>query len=417
MNNTKEPFKIAFLVGRYPGISQTYILREVLSLRVYRHFETYTASIHDPDRPSERLTEEEWHEAKKTFYIKSKGFLGAFTAFGYFFVRSPWRLFKAFGFSLSLGKTDLARILFSFFYFGEALILARWMRTRKIQHLHVHFANPASTVALISSKLTGKTFSMTMHGQDEFCDVTLNLLKEKITGANFICCIGYYQMSQLMQLTSPKDWDKFSLCRLGINPELFSPSIQQPKTCLRIICIGRLVAAKGQPLLLKTFAKLIEEYPNLELVIIGEGPERPLLEELIAFLNIAANTRMTGALTATEVISELQKADLFVLPCLTQGLPVAIMEAMAMSIPVISSAVCGIPELIDSYKNGILVPPADIYTLYMAMKRLLDEPELRKHLGAEGRRKIQEEFNLDINVEAFAEVLRHRLLQIGKHPA
>lgn len=414
MNNSKDTLKIGFLVGRYPGISQTYILREILSLRIYRHFETYTASINDPDRPSERLTEEEWHESKKTFYIKSKGFLGALTAFGYFLARSPLRLLKAFSFSLGLGKTDIARILFGLFYFGEALILARWMKTRKIQHLHVHFANPASTVALISAKLTGKTFSMTMHGQEEFCDVTLNLLKEKITGADFICCIGYYQMSQLMQLTSPKDWEKFSLCRLGINPELFSPRIQIVKTSLRIVTVGRLVAAKGQPLLLKTFAKLIEEYPDLELVIIGDGPEKPLLEELIALLNIGDKVRLTGALTATEVISELQQADLFVLPCLTQGLPVAIMEAMAMGIPVISSAVCGIPELIESDKNGILVPPADIYSLYIAVKRLIDDPELRRNLGAEGRRKIQEEFNLDINVEAFAEVLRHRLLHIGK---
>ena len=260
MVHSKETLKIGFLIGRYPGISQTYILREILSLRVYRHFETYTASINDPDRPSERLTEEEWHESKKTFYIKSKGFLGALSAFGYFLARSPWKLMKAFGFSLRLGKTDVARILFNLFYFGEALILARWMRTKKIQHLHVHFANPASTVALIGAKLAGKTFSMTMHGQDEFCDVTLNLLKEKITGADFICCIGYYQMSQLMQLTSPKDWEKFSLCRLGVNPELYAPAQQPPKDTLRILCVGRLVAAKGQPLLLKTFAKLIEEH-------------------------------------------------------------------------------------------------------------------------------------------------------------
>ncbi len=416
MSDSKDPLKVGFLVSRYPGISQTYILREVLCLRVYKHFETFTASINEPDRPENRLTEEEWHEAKKTYYIKSKGFFGALNAFVYFFIRSPWRLVKTLGFSLALGKTDVARILFNIFYFGEALILARWMAVRKIQHLHVHFANPASTVALISSKLTRKTFSITVHGQEEFSDITLNLLKEKIAGAAFICCIGYYPMSQLMQMTPPQEWKKFSLCRLGIDVGLFSPVHPDEKAPIRIICIGKFIAAKGQPLLLTPFAKLVEEYPDLQLILVGDGPERRLLEESINSLNLKDNVRLTGMITAAEVLVELQQSDIFVLPCLSQGLPVALMEAMAMEIPVIASAVCGIPELVEHCQNGFLVPPGDLYSLYRAMKMLIEKPELRKAMGVAARKKIQEEFNLETNVEEFAEVLRYRLLELSKHP-
>jgi glycosyltransferase involved in cell wall biosynthesis len=404
-----KPLRIGFLVSRYPTIPHTFILREILHLRAKGDFEVFTASLNQPDRPTERLTEEEWHEVKKTVYIKSKGVLGSLAGAAYFLTLSPLRFFQAFFFSLSLGKTDITRILFSFFHFGEALVLGRWMRQRKIHHLHVHFATPASTVAMIASRLTGKSFSMTIHGQDEFYDMTLNLLKEKINHADFICCVGYYPMSQLMRITSPTLWHKFSLTRVGIDPSLYVPGKPRENKILRIISVGRLVSAKGQYILIEALAKLLNENYSLELVLVGDGPERHLLEQLTVTLKVEDRVMFTGGITEAEVLQQLSRADIFVLPTVSEGISVAIMEAMAMEVPVISCAVSAVPELIQNYHDGILVPPGDLEALCAAMRLLIENVEWRIAFGAAGREKIQTKFNLSTNVEVFGEILKSRL--------
>lgn len=408
-----NPPKVGFLVSRYPTVPHTFILREVLFLREKEQFEIFTASLNEPDRPTERLTEEEWHEVKKTVYIKSKGSLGVLRGFLFFLTTSPIKLFKSLFFTLGLGKTDITRVLLSLFHFSEALVLARWMRKRKIQHLHVHFATPASTVALIASKLTGKTFSMTIHGQDEFYDMTLNLIKEKINGAFFICCVGYYPMSQLMRITSPNDWKKFSLTRVGIDPTLYIPGKPKNNKTLRIISVGRLISAKGQYILIEALAKLLEEKCPLELVLVGDGPERYVLEDLAASLKISEKITFTGTISEAEVLQQLSHADMFVLPTFSEGISVAIMEAMAMAIPVISCSVSAVPELIQNYHDGILVPPGDLEALCAAMRLLIENVEWRNAFGAAGREKIEKKFNLSTNVEVFAEVLKKRLE--GRH--
>lgn len=411
MRDSKTPStpRIGFLISRYPTVPHTFILREVLYLRAKGDFEIYTVSLNDPDRPKDRLTEEEWHEFKKTVYIKSKGFFGAWKAFGYFFVRSPYRLIRSFFFALSLGKTDITRLLFSLFHYSEALVLGQWMREKKIDHLHVHFATPASTVAMIASKLTRKTFSMTVHGQDEFYDMTLNLLKEKLTAASFICCVGFFPMSQLMRITSPLDWSKFSLVRVGIDPSLYVPGKRKDQLPIKIICVGRLIPAKGQYLLIQAFARLIQENYDLQLVLVGEGPDRHVLENFVQSLDLIDRVRFTGVLAESDVLQELSQADMFVLPSFSEGISVAIMEAMAMEVPVIACAVSSLPELIENYHNGILVPPGDLETLYKVMKILIENVEWRNFFGAAGRRKIEEKFNLSTNVEAFASVIKSRL--------
>lgn len=406
---SSKPPRVGFLVSRYPTIPHTFILREILFLRAKGDFDIFTASLNQPDRPTERLTEEEWHEVKKTVYIKSTGFFGVCTSFAYFLVRSPLKLFKSLFYALSLGKTDITRILFSLFHFAEALVLGRWMRQRKIQHLHVHFATPASTVALIASKLTGKTFSITIHGQDEFYDMTLNLLKEKIAGAAFICCVGYYPMSQLMRITSPPLWHKFSLTRVGIDPSLYVPGKPRDNKILRIISVGRLVAAKGQYILIEALAKLLDENYALELVLVGDGPERHLLEQLTVNLHVEDRVIFTGGITEADVLQQLSRSDMFVLPTFSEGISVAIMEAMAMEVPVISCAVSGVPELIQNYHDGILVPPGDLEALCAAMRLLIENVEWRIAFGAAGREKIQTKFNLMTNVEVFGEILKERL--------
>ncbi len=158
---------------------------------------------------------------------------------------------------LGLGGADLSKLVFGLFYFVEAVIIGRWMAVRGISHLHVHFATPAATVALIASRIFPITFSMTVHGPDEFYDTPGYRLTEKIRGARFVCCIGMYARSQLMKLSPPADWGKFEVVPLGVDPTVFTPvSIPEDFMTFEVLCVGRLVPAKGQYILVAAIAHL-----------------------------------------------------------------------------------------------------------------------------------------------------------------
>ena len=214
--------RIGYLVSRYPAVSHTFILREVLTLR--RHgIEIEVASINHPDRDRSALTLEEQSEAARSFYVKDAGAAGAGISLAWLLFRHPFRYFQGLWSAVRLGGTDVSRIIRCFFYFVEAAMLTRWMRKMGLRHLHVHFATPAATVALILARMAPVGFSLTVHGPDEFYDVPGYYLAEKIASAQFVCAIGLYARSQLMKLSPFEHWEKFEVSPLGVDPEQFAP--------------------------------------------------------------------------------------------------------------------------------------------------------------------------------------------------
>jgi colanic acid/amylovoran biosynthesis glycosyltransferase len=160
-----QPIRIAYLVSEYPAISHTFILREVQRLRG-ANFEIHTASINPMDRALGSMTVEEQAEAAATFYVKREGIRGALKAHSKALLNSPRSYFMGLRFALGLGGTDLRRLALAVCYFVEAVILGRWMESRGLRHLHVHFANAASTVGLIASRTFPIEFSLTVHGPE-----------------------------------------------------------------------------------------------------------------------------------------------------------------------------------------------------------------------------------------------------------
>ncbi len=211
---SSDPIRIAYLVSRYPAVSHTFILREVQRLRS-ANFEIHVASINLPDRVASVMTSEERDESAATFYVKREGVRGAISAHVAVLMSSPRAYFKGLGFALKLGGADLRRLVLSFCYFVEAVVLGHWMESRGLRHLHVHFANAAATVGLIASHTFPIEFSLTVHGPDEFYDVTDLRLSDKMAGASFACCIGQFARSQLMKLSPPVEWGKFEIGPLG----------------------------------------------------------------------------------------------------------------------------------------------------------------------------------------------------------
>ncbi|MBX7219086.1 MAG: glycosyltransferase [Blastocatellia bacterium] len=404
-----ETTRMAYLVSQYPAISHTFILREVLQLRA-QGFEIAVASINKPDRLPEKLTQDETNEAARTYYVKAAGLGGALWAHFKTLLTHPLGYVRGWWFALRLGGTDLKACLYNFFYFVEAVMVGVWMQQRALRHLHVHFATPASTVGMIAARIFPISYSITVHGPDEFYDVTLYRLREKIQAASFICCIGTYSRSQLMKLSPPSQWDKFEVSPLGVNPDLFAPqAFREVPQLFEIICVGRLVAAKGQYTLVSVCETLLRQGHQVRLRLVGDGPDRAGLEAMVQARGLENTIVFEGAVNQDRIRELYANADLFALGSFAEGIPVVLMEAMAMEIPCVTTHITGHHELIRDGVDGVLVSPSDVAGFAAAIVRLMQDTALRRRIATAGRVRVMEKYNLEANTRRLAEIFRRRL--------
>ncbi|MFZ1997083.1 MAG: glycosyltransferase family 4 protein [Solirubrobacteraceae bacterium] len=285
-------------------------------------------------------------------------------------------------------------------YFLEAVVLWDRCRRRDVRHVHAHFANVASDVALLAARLGGPGFSwsFTMHGPTEFYDVHGHGLPDKVAEARFVVCISDFARSQLMAMAPPRSWDKLHVVHCGVDTDRFSPAAPAapaaPDGTVRITCVGRLVPEKGQALLLQALARLRAEGHTVSLTVVGDGPERVYLEQTAAELGLGEEVVFRGSVGPDEVHAVLRATDIFCLPSFAEGVPIVLMEAMAMELPVVASQVMGIPELIQDRITGRLIPPGAVDELSAALSELVTDIDLRATLGRAARGRVREEFEL-----------------------
>jgi colanic acid/amylovoran biosynthesis glycosyltransferase len=404
-----KSIRIAYLVSRYPAISHTFILREICALRNLG-FEIQVASINYIDRPAAHLTETERVEMSNTFYIKQAGILGALTAHLQTFFTHPLRYLYGLWFAIRLGGSNLKKILYSFFYFVEAVMIGQWLKKHHMNHLHVHFGMAAATVGMITSRIFPVEFSLTIHGPDEFYDVYQNHLPQKIVYAKFICCISHFARSQLMMLSSPSYWDKFEISPLGVDPQVFfqtASNVSQPHI-FQILCVGRLVPVKGQFVLLQAVEHLIAQGRKLHVHFVGDGPDRHYLENTVQKNNLQPYVTFAGAINQDRILQFYRQADAFVLASFAEGVPVVLMEAMAMQIPCVTTQITGIPELIHP-GEGILVAPSDVAGLTQAIAKLIDDPEFSRKMGLAARASVMQHYHLQTNTQRLANIFSRHL--------
>ena len=292
------------------------------------------------------------------------------------------------------------------------------MRRRELTHLHVHFGGPVASVGLLVARAWRIPYSLTIHGPEELLNIDANHLREKVVQASFVLCISDFCRSQICQFTPPALWHRFKVIRLGVDPFLLNPAIRSvepyshrlPTPPLELVCTGRLVPAKGHHILLQAIANLAQRNIRLTATLIGSGPELPALQDFVRLNGLQQQVHFTQALSHPETLELLRRADLFALASFAEGIPVALMEAMSLGIPCVSTCIAGIPELIRSGLDGILVAPGNVDALTAALASLARDPSLRKRLGASGRQRILTDYNLPLNQEHLALSLEELIL-------
>ncbi len=397
--------KIAYLLSQYPAVSHTFFLSEIAALRE-RGFFIETASINSVAPPDDGFSQQELDECARTYYLKAGSKAAIALRLAGIALRHPVVVQRGIRAALRLAPGNIHATLYALLYLAEGLLLGAWMREHECEHLHVHFAGPVATVAMLGSLAWQFPYSLTVHGPDEFYDVSLFYLQRKLASATFVICISDFCRSQLLRLAPPAMAGKLHVCRLGVDETVFFPAMQKQDETPRLVCVGRLHPSKGQTVLLAAVSALKAQGYTLHLDLVGGGAERPQLEQAIHAAGLDADVTLHGATSHARTRTLLERADLFVLASFAEGVPVALMEAMAMEIACVSTCVAGIPELIASGVEGLLVAPSSVEELTAAIASLLDDPARRKALAVAGRAKVLARYNLARNADHLAAIMR-----------
>jgi glycosyltransferase involved in cell wall biosynthesis len=384
MTKLPETDRIAYLVSRYPATNRTFILREIVSLRSLG-FDIHVIAIRGADRRDDQMTEVERGERDRAFVVLPVGdhFLKAHART---MVANPAGYAAGLLLAIRMSRYNLRSLFFHFIYFLEAVVAGYAAKKAGCGRIHSHFP---STVGLITARVFGLDLSITIHGPDEFRDTTGFAMREKVANSRFISTISQYARSQIMLASDPADWPKIEICRLGVDSSIFTPR-HEPGTdeAFRVICVGRLAPVKAQQILISACARLVSAGWKVNLHLVGSGPDLKRLQQFAKTSGMENNVIFEGPRNQDEVIALYRQSDVFALATFGEGVPVVLMEAMAMEIPCVATWVNGVPESIRNDREGLLVAPSDVEGLAEAIEELLKSPELRQRLGEAGRQQV-----------------------------
>jgi colanic acid/amylovoran biosynthesis glycosyltransferase len=397
--------KLAYLVNVYPAPSHSFIRREIRALEALGYsIERY--SIRRTESPLRDPDDQE--EATKTEVLLDAGVLRLFLGLVITAVRFPGRFLRALKMAWKLGWRSERGLLYHGIYLAEACLLRQQLAQQSVQHLHAHFGTNSATVALLCFLLGGPSYSFTAHGPEEFDKATILGLEDKIQHAAFVVAISSFGRSQLYRWCDARDWPRIHVVHCGLDASYLEQGHDPVSDSNRFVCVGRLCEQKGQLLLVEAFARLVQYcHPQTaELVLVGDGPMRPQIEQRIRELSIEPHVRITGWASGDAVQQELAAARAMVLSSFAEGLPVVLMESLAMERTVISTSVAGIPELVIPGENGWLVPAGDVETLVNAMQQVLDAPlQTLQAMGRAGRSRVLDRHKIQTEAAKLANLI------------
>src|SRR5689334_5580547 len=394
--------KVAYIMSRFPKLSETFVLYEMLALQqqgvgveVFPLINERASVMHEEAKPfaararyqpmlSWPILKAQWH-----------------------FLRTQPRAYLGLWWEVLHGAWGSANyVIGGLGILPKAARFAEEMRALGVTHIHAHFANHPTVAALAAHRLTGIPFSFTAHAHDLYVD--RHMLRQKVRAAAFVVAISEYNKALIIQHCGEDVRDKIVVIHCGVDTSLFRPRQKVPGGPFTIVCVGALEEKKGQTYLVEACRLLKQRNIDFVCHLIGEGQNRADLERQIQQAGLADLVRMEGGRPRAEVLRMLEQADVVALPSIQaksgkmEGIPVALMEPLACEVPVVSTRISGIPELVEDGVTGLLVPPADPAALADALERLAHDPELGRRMGRAGRAKVLREFDLSDNTAQLA---------------
>ena len=396
--------RIGYLVSLYPAPSHTFIRREITALRA-QGIPIETFSLRMPGE-AERVSPDDRHAFEDTFYLIPMAPARLLRAHAQALVQDPLGYARTFSAALKHRVPGVKALGLAVAHFAEAMVLAQELEQRGITHLHNHFANSGANVGFLATRYLKLPWSLTLHGISETDYPAGNLLGAKLEAAEFAACVSHFGRAQALRTVDPKHWHKLFIVRCALDLRALPAREPRPAGApVRAICVGRLSPEKGHVGLLQAFAKArARGAQHSELVLVGDGPERERIEQTIAELGLGGCVQLRGRLPEAETLHEVAQADVLVLSSFMEGLPVVLMEGMALGLPVIAPRVAGVPELVEENVHGLLFSPGAWDELADRLQRLLCDRELRERLARDGRGKVEREFEI---TRAVAPLLDH----------
>lgn len=390
------PQPVAVLLSRFPSVTETFILREITELerqgqpvRLVPMLREAPKVVHEAARP---WTERALYTSYISLPIAAANVLTA--------LRHPLRYFRLLARLIAGTLGSPSMLLRTLAVFPKSVYLARRLKREGITHVHAHYATHPATMALIIASLTGITFSFTVHAHD--IQVDRSLLRWKLRETRFVRSISAFNRRFLEELYPEEARGKIAVVHVGIQTERYEANAQASRDdeVPRILCVAAHKPYKGLPVLIEACRILKEEGVAFHCDVVGDGPMHAELETMRNAAGLAKEFHLAGPRSETVVAEMMRDASLFVLPSIIaadgqmEGIPVALMEAMATGRAVVSTSISGIPELVEHGVSGLLVPPGDARALAAAMRELLEDRQRARQMGARGQEKVRAEFHL-----------------------
>lgn len=388
--------KIAYVMSRFPLLSETFILREMIEMD-RQGFDIALYPLICQDQAVVHEEAKAW--VKKAIcipFVSLEVFVENIKAF----FQNPVQYLSIF-FQIFQGNLSSFDFLSKGLYlFPKAVYTAKRLKLEGVEHIHAHYATHPALLAWIVHKMTGISYSITVHSHDIYdCHA---MLGPKLRAASFIATISNYNIDYMANLLGEWIREKSIIVRCGIDPSRFNPGRNERGKVFKILQIGTLHWKKDQVTLVRAIGLLRDRNIPFQLTIIGEGEERPKIEAEIRKLNLEDLVTLAGAKAQHEVAQLLQQADCYIQSSVSEGIPVAIMEALACELPVVATKITGIPELVLHEKTGILVEPGNIQSMADALQAMYLNSEQAKAMGKQGREWVLQEFTLAGNAKKLA---------------
>ncbi|WP_085664783.1 glycosyltransferase [Pseudomonas sp. B5(2017)] len=392
--------RIAYFINQYPKVSHSFIRREILALE-RQGVEVQRIALRGWD--AELQDAEDSSEQARTRYVLQRGVKGLLAPSWQVLRAQPRRFFQALWLAMRLGLRADRAWPYHLVYLAEACQVLQWLKAGEAKHVHAHFGTNSTEVVMLANVLGGPAYSFTVHGPEEFDKPQFLHMGEKVRRAAFVAAVSSYGRSQLFRWVAHDHWAKVKVVHCGLERSFHELAPVGVPTAPRLVCVGRLCEQKGQLLLLEAARVLAARAIAFELVLAGDGEMRGQIEALIARHGLQQQVRITGWISSAQVREEILTARALVLPSFAEGLPVVIMEAMALRRPVLTTYVAGIPELVRPGENGWLFPAGAVDELAAAMADCLAQPaEALQRMGEAARQRVLQRHDIDTEAARLA---------------